>query len=119
MTIKECYEMVGSNYEKVVERLGSEGLVQRFALKFLKDGTYQELKTAMENGQGEAAFQGAHTLKGVCLNLGFDRLGMTASEMTEAMRKEKNVEDGRAFMETITAEYEKLIGLLQEAAKEV
>lgn len=44
MTVKECYEKGGNDYDGVVKRLGSEGLVKRFALKFLKDPSFQELK---------------------------------------------------------------------------
>ena len=44
MTTKECYEKIGSNYESVLSRFGNEALVKRFALKFLKDPSYAELK---------------------------------------------------------------------------
>lgn len=43
MTIKECYEKVGSDYDGVLKRLGSEALVKRFAVKFLNDPSFQEL----------------------------------------------------------------------------
>ena len=29
MTVKECYEQMGSDYEGVLERLGSEAIVKR------------------------------------------------------------------------------------------
>ena len=32
------------------------------------------------------AFRGAHTLKGVCLNLGFQKLYEVSAELTEALR---------------------------------
>lgn len=32
MTVKECYESMESDYEGVIGRMGSEGLVKRFAL---------------------------------------------------------------------------------------
>ena len=35
MTTKECYEKMGSNYEKVLGRLGSEMIIKKFAIKFL------------------------------------------------------------------------------------
>ena len=41
MTVKECYEKGGNDYDGVVKRLGSEGLVKRFALKFLKDQAFR------------------------------------------------------------------------------
>ena len=40
MTIKECYEKVGSDYDGVLKRLGSEALVKRFAVKFLNDPSF-------------------------------------------------------------------------------
>ena len=43
MTVKECYEKVGSDYDGVLKRLGSEALVKRFAVKFLNDPSFQEL----------------------------------------------------------------------------
>ena len=37
MTIRECYEELGSDFDKVLSRLVSEALVKKFALKFLDD----------------------------------------------------------------------------------
>ena len=74
MTMQECYEAIGGNYEAVLGRLHSEALIRRFALKFLEDQSYIQLKQALENKNYEDAFRGAHTLKGVCQNLSFDRL---------------------------------------------
>ena len=74
MTIQECYKAIGGNYEAVLGRLHSEALIQRFTLKFLEDQSYLQLKQALENKNYEDAFRSAHTLKGVCQNLSFDRL---------------------------------------------
>ena len=74
MTMQECYKAIGGNYEAVLGRLHSEALIRRFALKFLEDQSYIQLKQALENKNYEDAFRGAHTLKGVCQNLSFDRL---------------------------------------------
>ena len=71
MTVKECYEKVGSDYDGVLKRLGSEALVKRFAVKFLNDPSFQDLTDGLAAKDGEKAFRAAHTLKGVCLNLGF------------------------------------------------
>lgn len=35
MTVRECYEELGSDFDKVLSRLVSEALVKKFALKFL------------------------------------------------------------------------------------
>ena len=86
MTVRESYENIGSNFEEVLRRLGSEALVKRFALKFLNDTSFQDLKDALVKKDGETAFRAAHTLKGVCLNLGFDRLYEVSAELTEKLR---------------------------------
>ena len=72
--MQECYKAIGGNYEAVLGRLHSEALIQRFTLKFLEDQSYLQLKQALENKNYEDAFRSAHTLKGVCQNLSFDRL---------------------------------------------
>lgn len=47
MSLKECYEKMGADYEDVLSRLRSEGLVRKFAVKFLDDDSYAALKDAM------------------------------------------------------------------------
>jgi len=74
MTMQECYKAIGGNYEAVLGRLHNEALIPRFTLKFLEDQSYLQLKQALENKNYEDAFRSAHTLKGVCQNLSFDRL---------------------------------------------
>ena len=67
MTLKEAYESVESNYDNVLKRLGSEGMIKRFAVKFIDDPTFGELKNALAAGDGESAFRAAHTMKGAAL----------------------------------------------------
>ena len=73
MTVKECYEQMGADYEGVLGRLRSEVLIKKFAKKFLDDGSFRSLKDNLVQKNGEEAFRAAHTLKGVCQNLGFDK----------------------------------------------
>ena len=40
MTVRECYEELGSDFDKVLSRLVSEALVKKFALKFLDDPSF-------------------------------------------------------------------------------
>ena len=72
MTVRECYEQMGADYEGVLGRLRSEVLIKKFAKKFLDDGSFRSLKDNLAQKNGEEAFRAAHTLKGVCQNLGFD-----------------------------------------------
>lgn len=43
MNIKECYDKAGANYEDALNRLGSDMLVECFALKFLQDDSFKQL----------------------------------------------------------------------------
>ena len=94
MTIQECYEAIGGNYEEVLGRLQSEALIRKFTLKFLEDPSYLQLKLALENKNYEDAFRSAHTLKGVCQNLSFDRLYEVSHELTELLRDRTGEQPG-------------------------
>ena len=46
MTIKECYEAMGGDYEDVLKRLMNEARIQKFALMFKKDPSMSQLTQA-------------------------------------------------------------------------
>ena len=103
MSLKECYDKMGADFEDVLSRLRSEVLVRKFALKFLDDDSYANLKAAMESGNAPEAFRGAHTLKGVAVNLGFTALYNVSSALTEKLRSQ---------------EYDNLDGLIADVKKQ-
>lgn len=110
MTMQECYKAIGGNYEAVLGRLHGEALIQRFTLKFLEDQSYLQLKQALENKNYEDAFRSAHTLKGVCQNLSFDRLYEVSNELTELLRDRTGEKPGiPEAMEKVTEVYEMTI----------
>lgn len=110
MTMQECYKAIGGNYEAVLGRLHSEALIQRFTLKFLEDQSYLQLKQTLENKNYEDAFRSAHTLKGVCQNLSFDRLYEVSHELTELLRDGTGEQPGISeAMEKVTEVYEMTI----------
>ena len=86
MTIKECYDAMGADYQNTLNRFPNEAFIKKFVLKFLDDNSYANLKEAIAAGNVEEAFRAAHTLKGVCLNLGFDNLYKASSAITEIFR---------------------------------
>ena len=69
MTLEQVYAAIGGDYKGVTERLPSADFVRRFALKFLQDDSFPNLKKALEEKDAPTAFRAAHTLKGVCQNL--------------------------------------------------
>ena len=86
MTIQECYKKMGADYEDVLKRLYSEGMIRKFARMFLDDDSYPKLERSLKEENAEEAFRAAHTLKGVCQNLGFTNLYQPAYELTEVLR---------------------------------
>ena len=110
MTIQECYKAIGGNYEDVLRRLHNEALIQKFTLKFLEDQSYLLLKQALKDKHYEDAFRSAHTLKGVCQNLSFDRLYEVSNELTELLRDRTGEQPGiQEAMEKVTEVYELMI----------
>lgn len=86
MTIQECYAQMGANYQEVLSRLYNEAMIRKFALLFLKDDSFQNLQDALGRADVKEAFRAAHTLKGVCQNLGFTNLYAPTYTITETLR---------------------------------
>lgn len=118
MTVKECYEMFGGDYEDVLQRIPRDELVKKFVLKFLDDKSYEKLKVGLQQENMEEAFRAAHSLKGVSQNLSFQKLGQSAGELTEQLRHWESAPVDRACCEqlfqTVTADYEAVIAAIQK-----
>ena len=119
MTVKECYEQMGSDYEGVLGRLGSEAIVKRFALKFLQDPSFAQLKESLAKNDGEEAFRAAHTLKGICANLGFKSLFEVSYDITEALRagteklRERKTAGSEELFQKVSQKYQKTVTAIQ------
>ena len=116
MTVKECYEAAGANFDDVMGRLGNEALVKRFALAFLKDTSFEKLKEAMAAKDAENAFAAAHTLKGVSANLGFSKLTEVSSELTEKLRG-RSLEGSEPLFAAVEERYTKVVEAVKQLAE--
>lgn len=87
MTIEQCYQALGGDYDQMVRRLSSPKLVGKFLDMFLEDDSFAQLCRIMEQGSREEAMQAAITLKGVSGNLSFTRLCDAASALAEALHQ--------------------------------
>ena len=114
MTI-ECCQQLGGDYAMIKTRLPSDSLIKRFIIKFLDDSSYSELCDALQKGQRDEAFRAAHTLKGVCANLGFDQLENSASALTELLRpKDIGIpEEAVSMMKDVKHDYEMTVGAIR------
>ena len=104
MTVRECYEELGSDFDKVLSRLVSEALVKKFALKFLDDPSFGQLETALADKDAETAFRAAHTLKGICL------------ELTEKLRGATTIEGTDELFAAVEKEYDRTCEALRKIA---
>ena len=100
MTLQECYVKIGGEYNDILHRFMNENMIHKFVLD---DDSYANLKAAMESGNAPEAFRGAHTLKGVAVNLGFTALYNVSSALTEKLRSQ---------------EYDNLDGLIADVKKQ-
>lgn len=102
MTLEECYESFKGDYEEVVNRLCSRKFVEKFLVKFLADKSYEDLHRYLDEENYEEAFRAAHTLKGVCQNLGIKSLYESDYEVTPEM------------LQRLDADYENVVHAIQE-----
>lgn len=86
MTIKECYEKMGGDYDAIMNLLQRESRIKAYLVKFSEDQSMNGLSEALELKQYDDAFRYVHTLKGICLNLGMITLANSSSILTEALR---------------------------------
>ena len=112
MTLQECYAALGGDYEEVLGRLRSERLIQKFILKFLTDPSYDLLVQSMNAQDYSEAFRAAHTIKGVCQNLAFNKLYQSGSQLSEALRNGYSPE-APALAEQVGEDYRQTVAAIR------
>ena len=108
MNLEQFYAEVGGNYAEVKKHLMSDGIIKRFLLKFPDDKSFQTLEDSLKSGAVEDAFRAAHTLKGLCLNLGFSDLYTPSAALTEILRAKKT-EGANELLETVREKYKAVL----------
>lgn len=118
MTVRECYHELGADFEGVVSRLVTEERVKKFVLKLPEDDSFARLSTAMAGDDAELAFMGAHTMKGIAMNLGLTGLAETAGALTEELRQGTITPDSRSLFKELENRYQetvRIIGMISES----
>lgn len=107
--MKEELQAVGVKYDEVIKRfMGKEDFYLRMLKKFLDDKNYGELRNAVDEKRWKDAFTYAHTVKGLCGNLGLDGILEYAVPLTDEVRSEPYDEGKIAgYMDEVTRMYEK------------
>lgn len=108
MTLKECYELTGSDYEAALSRLGSEEVMDVIVTMFAKDDTFTALKALIAAGNTEEAQRAAHKLKGVTSNIGFGLLASSSTEILGALRN-NDIKAASAILNMTLPLYERTV----------
>lgn len=114
MTVKECYEGMGGNYQEVLGRLRDDNRITKFLTLFLNDPSFKLLEDSLASGNAQEAFRAAHTIKGVCLNLSITRLFNSSNDLTESLRGKSEIRDeAKGMVETVKKDYLNTIDWIQ------
>ncbi|MGP8312445.1 Hpt domain-containing protein [Enterocloster aldenensis] len=86
MDVKACYKKMDGNYEEAVRLMGSDERIIKYLKMFQRDTNFNVLCSAVNDNDFKTAFNAAHTLKGVALNLSLTSLADRIKELTEMLR---------------------------------
>lgn len=118
MNLREFYEEVGGDYDKIVKRLHTEERIRKYLNQF-QDYHYDEkIQKDLEEKDYEAAFLDVHTLKGMCASLNLDALGTVVSVLTEELRGGKPAEGLEPKVKAVLTEYERTVSALRRLKEE-
>lgn len=116
--IKEKLNQAAIDAETAIERfMGNEGLYLKYLCRFSEDDTYQELQKALDSSDCQNAFVAAHTLKGVCGNLGMERMTAVLTKQVEYLRKDdmQNAEELMKELQEAYVQVRTVLACLNEA----
>lgn len=113
-SMQEKLEDYGMDYKGTLERfMGNEGLYLRVLGKLEKDDNAQKLQEAIDAGDLNAAFNAAHTLKGVAANLGLSPLLEAVNAIVEPLRRREQSADYVMLSEAVSEQFEKIVQLVK------
>ena len=115
MTVQECYEAFGGDYQEVVSRLRTDERIVKFLSRVVSDGSYQLLIDSIASNNVDEAFRAAHTLKGVCMNLSITRFAESSSALTELLREHRVINDEvMSLLEKVKEDYALTINAINQ-----
>ena len=101
----------GANTEEGMQRcLDNEELYLRLVKSVAEDATFDALEAALRNNDLDAAFEAAHSLKGVLANLALTPLLAPVQEITELLRARTDM-DYSPLLGSILEERDRFVAL--------
>ena len=113
MTLQELYTLIDGNYEQAQKIMKMDKLIDRYVRKLKDSGIDQKLAEAGETMDPQQLFETAHAMKGVCANLGLDKLADAANEISEEFRpgnpRRFSDDEVKAKLQSISNLYQKTL----------
>lgn len=119
MTVKECYLRMNADYDAAIYRMQSDKTIARFLNMLLRDENFSLLSEAIKNQDYDAAFQAAHTLKGVTLNLSLTELAFACEKLTENLREQNENAAILPLYENLKIVYDHTVVTIEQLLEEV
>ena len=119
MDVRAVYENIGVDFADVLALLRKEERIKAYLVQTMDDPAFAALDSAMEQGDHEAAFRAAHTIKGMSMNLMLKPMTETAVELVECLRDglaPGEEERAHALYRQLKASCEHLTALVGELA---
>ena len=121
MTLQELYTLVDGNYNHAVQIMRMEKLISRYVLKFPGSDLNGSLMAAAESMDPTQLFERAHAMKGVCANMGFDKLaeavGVTTEEFRPGNPRKHSDAEIKSMLADIDALYKRTVAGIEQYAQ--
>lgn len=112
---KEIFEKYGADYETTMTRfMGNETMYLKFLDMFFQDQNMQKLDESVKQGELRAAFEAAHTLKGVAANMGLTPFYDAVCVMVEPLRANEQRDDYTVLFQKLQEEFQRVEALRDE-----
>lgn len=112
LTVNAMKEFGADTDTALARCAGSEALYLRLVGKVPDSEDFDKLEAAVKAKDFDTAFNLAHGLKGILLNLSITPIADPVSEMTELLRSKQDV-DYSSYIEKMQAERKKLTAICQ------
>lgn len=111
--LKEIFQKYGADYETTMSRfMCSEQMYLKILAMLPRDENLHKLGQALQTGDYPAAFDAAHTLKGIAGNLGLAPLYQAVCAIVELLRAGEKLDYAPLYL-SVQKEYEKVDALLE------
>ncbi|HAN59044.1 MAG TPA: Hpt domain-containing protein [Erysipelotrichaceae bacterium] len=106
---REYLITLGIDYDDGLNRfVGNKDMYEKFLLSFKDDPSYAQMLTAIEAKDAKAAFNAAHSLKGLSGNLSMKKLYERVCVLVEELR-EGDLSHVDESLPPVTAAYQELV----------